>query len=606
MRLGLYIAFLALACALLTGCGGSGSSGTVVVGNQTTRYLAGYIYVKGNGGTGSGVDAIVSPSSTPPTGYFAPTAGTVTLTVADGTLVGRSPGQYVRTMTDGNDIIVAAKSLENSVVGVSAAGLQLNGTAKALAGFNVNLGAVALNNTTLAMDSASDSTYVPGPPTTIKVTVNGIAPPTEMISGGTYTFAFAVLDQNNVALSGQTPSIVSSDITRVTYDGIASALVPATGTLVASGDVTITTSLAAAPQLTSAFTANFNYGTITTVTMTRNGAATLLWDTAAPVAATCNFTALVKNEMGSPMPNVAVNFTDGNAPANVWASSAPANTAAFNSASVNTDATGSAVVTVSAPGSVAGPLVGGDLTPKGLNTVTATAGSVPGSDTVTIVRPLASVSITGPSRLDVGASSTVSGSQSYQITGGVDVDGLAVATPAGAVAWSVNNTAGAGNIGDPDDITAQSSSAAIVNAATGVVTSGATAGQAVVSVTVGGVPSNNITTDIYGAPTKISFTPAAVDNTGYHGVNGNTLGLSFDLIDTWGHTIPPAEYVGFNHNGSVDSPSGASLQIGAGRTYMLTFGNQAGTMTTTVTGTWTGAFGGSASINKTRNTLIGP
>src|SRR5438874_6661341 len=94
-----FLIFLAVVAGILTGCGGSGSSTS-----QTIRVLAGFVYAKGNA-LGAGPEVVITASANPPTGYFAPTLGTVTLSVANGTLT-RAPDSEPFDMSVSNAIVV--------------------------------------------------------------------------------------------------------------------------------------------------------------------------------------------------------------------------------------------------------------------------------------------------------------------------------------------------------------------------------------------------------------------------------------------------------------------------------------------------------------------
>ena len=123
---------LAITAALLIGCGGSGG-GTLVT--TTSRVLAGFVYAKGNA-LGAGPEVVITTSATPPTGYFPPTSGTVTLSVADGSLT-RSPDAEAFNMAVSNAIVVTAVAAPSSSVGVSGANIMLNGASKSLIGYSV-------------------------------------------------------------------------------------------------------------------------------------------------------------------------------------------------------------------------------------------------------------------------------------------------------------------------------------------------------------------------------------------------------------------------------------------------------------------------------------
>jgi len=597
---------LGAAAAVLTGCGGSGGSSAF----SQTRIVAGYVYVENNNGIDAGPSVIVAPTSTAPDGYFKPTDGNLNLSVTNGDIT-RAPDSTNFDLSVSNEIIASVESNDQSPsFDVSGSGFELDGQSKGnLGSTNHSLGLPATNGTVLGLTVNAPGVYTPGAIAAIRVAIrdngsgNGIFGAPEdiltdgLISGNTYSIAVVGLDANGVVVTGASPTVVSDNAAVVV--GGSTLLTPATGTGAAAGAVNITSDFGGA--VSHNLLSDFNYGTITNVSLAPTGPTDLLWNTGVAAVATINYTATVTNEFNAPVPGATVNFTGNKLIANVWDTTTGG--AGFAPASNSTGNNGQVATVLSAPTSVNGVLAGADKNPKGAGTLTATAGSVSGNASINVTRPLASVSITGPSRLDVGTSSstTVGSGQRYVITGGLDVDNDVVAAPTGATTWSVANVAGAGNIGDLDDLTAQSTSVSSINAGTGQVTAGAIAGQIDVSVTVGGTPSNVITTEVFGAPTKLVYTPATAAN----GYTGTQIGVVFDLMDNWGHLIPTNEYT-FTKSGTADSLSGAQFTNQAGRAFDITAGSGAGTFTLTVNGTWTGAQGGSAPIAKTRTTDINP
>lgn len=604
--------FAAASLALvIAGCGGGGggSAQAPVPGIMVGRTMVGYVWVKDNAGLATGPDIMVTASTTAPTGYFKPTAGTVTLHVDDGELIGRAADDYVRNMADGNDIIVAAESRAPYLVQVTASGLELNGTAKpnfgnGTATYSEDLSLNGASGTTLAMSSPGSPSYTPGDPASVTLTVNGGAPPSEIIAGGTYSLAVAFFDVNGIAISGLTPTVTSDDPTRVavagTYD-----LVPADASaMLAPGNVVVRAALSTNNSMSADFTANFNYGTPTTVIVAPSGPTDLLWDVAGGPA-TMNMTATVNNQFGAPMYNSSVAWDNGKAPGNVWDTTTGG--ACFSATSGNTDGNGQMQVTISAPTSTPGPLTGADKNPKGLNTIQVTAGSVNGTATVNIIRPIGALTIDGPTKMDVGTVSAASGPNSFRLTGATDVDNDPITAP-GSITWTLTNTPGAGTVGNTGDTTPQSTSAASVDSA-GVVTAGGVAGQATLQASSGATLSNTITIDIWGTPAKIFFNPdtsASVLGAGeYAGAAGGQQAFSVSMIDSWGHATPLGEMVGFTTNASTDSLSGANITNGGlGVTaFTVTFGSGDGTFSIHTTGTWIGTSGGAPfSFSITRNT----
>lgn len=595
---------------ILAGCGGSGAGSTATPpAPQTSRVMVGYVWVQDNSGNASGPEVMITGSTTAPTGYFAPEAGTITLHVDDGSLIGRSPDDYVRNMTDGNDIIVNASSVAPFIVTITAAGLTYQGQPKsqfgnASASYSEDLSVGGASGTTLVMASPGSPSYTPGAPASIRLTVNGTAPGAEFISGGTYSLAVAFFDISGVAIPGLTPNVTSSDPARVAISGTYDLTPAGAASMLAPGDVTVRASLATNAQLSGDFTANFNYGTVTSVAVAPAGPADLLWaEAGAP--ATVDLTATVKNQFNVAMYNEAVTWSNTKAPGNVWDTATGG--ACFSAAAGNTDGAGQMLVTISAPISVAGPLAGADKNPKGLNNMTAAAGSFNGAGQINIIRPLGALTITGPARLDVG---TTSAANAFNVSGATDVDNDPVAAP-GGVTWALTNVAGVGNVGNTGDTTPQSTSASSINAGSGVVTAGNVAGQIQITATGGAVNSNTLTVEVYGVAAKVFFSPdtaatAIVGAAGeYAGVPGGTQPFTVSMIDTWGHSVGAGEIAGWTTSATTDSFSGANITPGGpGVTnFTVTFGSGDGTFSVNVSGTWTGSAGGApVPFNVTRVT----
>lgn len=595
------VATLALA---LAGCGGGGggASGAATPEDTIGRTMVGYVWVKDNAGLATGPDIVITGSTTPPTGYFAPTAGSITLHVDDGTLIGRAPDDYVRNMADGNDIIVAADSVAPFNVEVTAAGLELSGTPKTSFGNSSNtyvedLALGGPDGSTMAMSSPGSPTYTPGAPATVTVKVNNAAPPTEFVSGGTYSMGVAFFDVNGVAISGLTPTVTSDDAPRVAVSGTYDLTPAASSSALAPGPVTIRAALSTDNSLSADFQATFSYGAVTDIDVAPAGPTELLWNTVG-APATVNVTATVTNQFNAPMFNEAVTWSNAKAPGNTWDTTTGG--ACFSAAAGNSDASGQVVVTISAPISAAGPLVGADKNPKGLNTVAVAAGSANGSAQVNITRPIGSIVIEGPARMDVGTVSEVSGPNSLRVTDALDVDNDSITVP-GTITWSVTNVPGAGTVGNTGDATPQSTSVSTIDPNSGVVTAGNIAGQLQVEAAGGTVTSNQLVIDVYGVPAKVFFNPntAATAIPGaageYAGAAGSPNAFSLTMIDSWGHTVGAGEMSSFMTTASTDSLSGANITPGgAGVTaFTVTLGSGDGTFAIATSGSWTGTAGGS-------------
>lgn len=606
-----FLASAALA-VVLAGCGGSGG-GAGVAANSVTRMLVGFVYVKNNAGLGTGPDAIIAPTTTPPTGYFKPTAGTVTLSVTDGTIVGRAPGQYTRDMADGNDIIVTASAKDTAPdVSITASNLELSGTSKTFAAYSEDLGTVANNGTTLAMGSPGfdTTTYTPGPPAAIEMRVRGLAPetalPDGLISGDTYSIAVAVFDVNGVAITGASPT-VSSDLAAVAVNGSSTLLTPSVGAGDAEAPVVITASLTGS-SLTESFNSDFNYGDVTSITVNNSGSSSLTWATAGAPATINGVTATVKNQFNAPMPNQSVQWSNAKAPSNTWDTTTGGS--CFSAASGNSDASGVVTVNISAPVSVAGPLSGADKNPKGTNSLVATVGSTSGNTQINVVRPLNNLVITGPNRVDVGTFSASSGAQAYSVTGAEDVDNDAMPIPAGSVVWSRTNVAGVGVVGNTGNTTTKTTANSSINSSTGVLDAGSIAGEVDVVATIGSVSSAAYRTQIYGIPTKVFFNPdtngSVVDGSSgeYAGPTGGNQPFGVEVMDSYGHIISWSEMPGYTTSASIDSITVGSITSGGTGVsdFTVTFGNFDGLFTIGVNGTWVGAQGGGGAVNITRAT----
>lgn len=615
MRKGIcLIAASALAAVLLTGCGGSGG-GTPVI-TTTSRVLAGYVYAKGNA-LGAGPEVVITSSANPPTGYFAPTSGTVTLSVANGELT-RAPDAEPFDMSTSNAIVVTATAAPNSDVSVSGSNIELNGASKTLTGYDVNLGPQGLTGTVETIESPDAPSYTPGTPVSIQYTINGNAPATPKEnfiagapagSGGNRTLSLVALDANGVVNPAATFT-VSSQTTGVTISGAGASRTLAAGTAANSapeGDSTITVALDG-QNVTGQFLANFSYGTVNAAGITvQLGGTTLLWNTAG-AAATTSVDVNVKNTFGANVFGRTVTLTDpGKVTANTWNTQAGAT--AFTAASGPSDASGNFSTTLTAPVSAA---AGGGLTltPKGTNNITATVGAVSNSAAVKVIRPLSSVTIVGPTRVDVGTTTpATSGTASafYHPIAAVDVDAASAPLadyPTLTLTYTVTNAVGGAPFGNTGDQSLPTQATAAIMAGAGNenrVVAGNTAGQYAVQVT-GGVPnpSNIVATDVYGDPTKIflnpntntvNVIPGAQGN--YSGATGTQVNSSFTLLDSAGHTIPSGE-LNFTSTFTLAGSTGGNVTSGGSNvsSFTLTFGPNDGLLTLALnSGVWASAGG---------------
>ena len=601
--------------ALLVGCGGSGS----VVTTTTSRVLAGFVYAKGNN-LGAGPEVVVTASANPPVGYFAPTSGTVTLSVADGTL-SRSPDSEAFNMATSNAIVVTATAAPSSTVNIAGSGITYNG-AKTLGAYSANLGPISATGTVQVIPSPNAPSYTPGTPVALKYTINGAAPtaPKELfIAGandqfGPKSLACVGLDSNGVVNPAATFTIAGSAPVGIVVTGSGPAFTMSPDTAANSaveGDSTFTVQLVG-QNVTGSFIGNFSYGTVSTVTVT-TGASSLMWNTAGPVATT-SVSALVGNQYAAPMLGKTVTLTNpGKTTANVWNTQAGAT--AFTATTGPSNTSGTFSTTLNAPVSA---LAGGGLTltPKGNNTITATVGSTVGTAIVKVIRPLDTVVLAGPSTVNIGTTTPLAGAGlAYLISNGVDVDGLGVPLtdyPATTFTYTVTNTVG-GTYGNTGDVGTRTTAVAAIMGGAGNgsrVVAGNVAGQYGMRVTGGVVtPSNIVTTEVVGIPSKIFLTPdtnTTVNLGGqgnYSGIQGFVQSASFVFKDSFGHTIPNGE-VSYTSIFSVDAITGGNITSGGSNVsnFTLTFGANDGLVHLTTTGgTWSPSTGGSFPFNLSKD-----
>jgi len=606
MRKNLILGATLLVAGLMAGCGGDSDNNN----SGLNRVLVGFTYVKSAVNPPTGPDVLITASNTAPDGYVVPTAGSVTLSVADGELVGRAPGSYTRDLSAGNDIIVNASAKSPYLVTVAASGVTApGGTAKVLSSYSEDLTTGGGDGTTKNMASPGSPTYTPGLPASMKITVNGEAPPTTIVSGGTYSLAIALFDVNGVSVPGVSLgtnlNVTSSDALRVAVGAGQTTLVPAAASSgLASGPVTITAAYNQTNLLTESFTTTFGYGTVTSVVVTPAGPTNMLWPAAAPDT-TLVLTATVTNEFGAAVPGATVNWTSNketSSGSNDWnTGSFDSTTAVFTANTGTTNTSGQVTTTVTTPTATAGPLLGNAA--KGLANMTATCSSVAGFASVNITRPLGTITIAGLTGMDVNTISPSVGTDMIRVTGAADIDGDTVTAP--AVTFQRTNTPGAGTVGNTGDTSPQSTSVATIDGATGVVTAHGTPGQVVVTATDGVVTSNALTIEIYGAPSKIVFAPdtamtvIAGASGEYANSAGNTQVFNLSYMDAYGHTVPFGEISNLVTRTSISSSAAGAITNGGSNTinFTLTFGTADGTfLLDNTSGTWTGTHGGSAMI----------
>ncbi len=597
------------ATAILVGCGGGGGGST----NKVTRTVAGFVYVLGSTGSAS-PDAVIIPSAVAPAGFFAPTAGSVTLSVADGVIT-RSPDSETFNMTGlggSNAIICSVTAKENDTINVSGSGLQYNGSGRSFSAINPSIGVNANSGTVLTLNTGT-SVYTPGPAASIKYTINGLVPTDPLqafISGAPgYILSVIALDASGVIVPTATFTTVATNA-NVSVSGAASGpfTITAASTATAPGLVDVTIDTIGA-NIQATINGDFTHGTATTVNVT-SSATSVLWGTTAPVVAntTANITATVLNQFGAAMPNQAVAFTNAKAPANTW-TAAPGT--CFTAIVSPTNGSGQATAVFNPPDAIGVPPAQLGSAAKGASTIVATSGSASGNVSVAVLRPIGALVIGGDTTLD-----TATGASTYSITGATDVDGDVAAIPSGGVTWTLTNVPSGGNIGNTGDASPASVSNATGTSTTGSIniTPGGTAGQFTLLAAIGTVNSNTITTDIYGVPSKIVFNPntAASVIPGANGEyvspgTGTNVNVTFTFLDSFGHTVGNGGNGGtanWNYTGNIGSATGGSLNPGTGANnaaFLIVTGPGDGLFTITTQGSWTGNNGGSGNFNLQRN-----
>jgi len=525
-------------------------------------------------------------------------------------------------MESSNALVCTVTGAPNANFSISGSGLEYNSSGRTLTTFSGNLGALPADGTVLTLSNGS-TTYTPGPAAAVKATIDGVAPtdPTYHFIAGDPVRSLAV-----VALDAS--GVITPATFTVTPSGVAAGSVSVGGSgnafTLTAGDMTDTVGALAidltpsAGNATGSISADFALGAPAAVTLSSVDSS-VLWGTVAPAVAntTTTVTATVKNQNNLALPGVAVTFANPKAPSNTWSAS-PGTCFTAISNGGDTDASGQVTATFNPPDAKDAVLTAGEKLAKGDSSLTATSGSVTSTAVVVAVgRPLGSIVIGGPSRLDVG---TLSGdpsaigattSTSFLITGAQDVDTDSVPVPAGSPTWAVTNVDLSGNnVGNTGDSGASSSSVSTINASTGRVTAGNSAGQITVNVTIGSTTSNDVTTEVYGIPSRIFLAPdtaaSAIPSARgeYLFANvGDTQPFSFAFKDSAGHSVAPGEVSGLSSIATIQALTGGSITTGGSGVvnFTVTCGNVDGLFTLTVTGNWTGPKGGTGSINLNRS-----
>lgn len=605
--------------ALIAGCGGGGGGSSRVV----TRTVAGFVYVLGSTGSAS-PDAVVLPTAVAPAGFFAPTSGSVTLSVPDGTIT-RAPDNETFNMNpnDGgsNAIICAVKADEETDITVSGNGLNYLGSGRSFNSFAVDIGLRSDTGTVLLLNTGT-SVYTPGPVASIKFTIDGLVPtnPVYTFIAGHPDYVLAVigLDASGVIVPGTTFNVSATDpgVTPSPGSGAGPfSLTPAnTATPEGPTDVIIDT---VGANVQGYIDGTFSHGTVTSI-LVSSVAASIWWNTTTSslVPDTTNVTATVNNQFGVAMPGKPVTFSTNKIPANGndWnAVNGSLAGTAFALQSGDTLPYGQRTTAFTPPNDKDAVLTGTETNPKGVNIITATSGSVTGTVNVTILRPVGSLTIAGDLAIDTGNTGIA-----YNITGALDVDGATADIPSGGVVWNLVNTiAGPSLVGNTGDQSARSVSTSSTNGSgTGTVLVGAgpTAGQFTLLASIGAVDSNTLTVDVYGVPSKLIYVPNT-DPEAFPGASGayyffgagTIFPVTFTFHDSFGHTVGSGGNGGtatWQYTGNIDSATGGSLVPGSGlnnSAFTITSGPGNGLFTITTQGNWSGANGGSGPFNIQRS-----
>ncbi len=626
---------IAASMAIISGCGGSSTVVPPTI-NTSTRVVVGYVYVA-TGLIAVTPETIITNSSTPPAGYAAPTAGTITLFVVDGVIT-RASDTEVFNMTGGNQIIatVTSNSVNTPQVRYSGTGLQYNGNGKpAIPNTNLNMGGT--NGSLLTLNyNDSELNYVPGPVASLEVKIkdpNGsnvfeipsvsfanIVP--SISSADDYQVAVIAKDANGIIIP-ETQTTMTDANSNTTETAVAqnSNSLSVVGGGVEGVDVAVSFGVAGTLAIQTVVTTNYTYGNANEFTATINPGSTsgaptrglidtgLIW----PVIGSRDFDeyyTLVKNKNAVPVPGTIANLnrldTAGTSTGNSWnvptgmAPPIPNNVFSYDSDDT-TGSDGRCYFTLLSPSPVVGdPLyntanikytpndIGNRLQVRNVN------GTVIGRFDFIVTRPLDSLNITGASRLDVNTSSVSTGANAYKVANGVDVDSQSVPAPAGPFTWTVSGTPLSTmpiQVGDPDNRSNRSVAAPTGSSTSSsiVIGAGPSPGQINVLCAQGSVESNILITEVYGAPSKVLLS-ATPSSTGYFfspAGGNNTITVSY--IDSFGHSLG-SEVATISKAGTVNS-NGSTLTFPnlPSLNYDVTTPSSGTTTATfTLSGTWTG------------------
>ncbi len=555
MRRTLVLGSVAVLTGSLIGCGGSSNTNGNL--NVATRVVAGYVYVRQNNSPQASPAVIVSGSSVAPNGYAAPTSGTVTMTVPDGTIT-RAQDTENFNMASGNAVIarVTSRSSGTPTFTLAFSGLQFNGENK-VENSTPSFDITGTDNTLYAINFNTAS-YTAGAPASMRVLVKDpsatyggdenfrFAAPGDVIGFETgdaglcpssnpddrYEVAVLLFDANGALIPGSTFSVADAS-----PDPATEAAVTQSGSLIAvagggteGAGVTLTFSSPQAPNLTASFVTEYSYGNAGIFTASFSAPsdpASIIWpDAPAPrgLPASFNSVALdfsVSNGRGIPVSGRTVVFQARDArnsgtPA-VFAGNAypsPAAGSPLSDTSTSTDGSGAGTVNFQTPNAASGDSAYNSLNIKygtGIKIDVVIGSAILGTKVVTVNRPLNNLNIAGANRLDVGTLSRTVSPNNFFVTSATDIDTQVIAAPIGTYSWSLTPNAG-GTFGDADDVTAQSISTPLISgSSTGSsiqINAGANPGTFATQATFDGVTSNVLSTTIVGPPSKIRITRA--------------------------------------------------------------------------------------------------
>ncbi len=643
----------------MVGCGGSSNNNL----NTATRIAVGYVYVRANNTPQATPAVIVSTSSVVPSGYAAPTAGTVTMSVADGTITRDSDSENFNMATS-NVVIarVTSRSSGDPSFSLSFSGMQLNGeskTAPATTSFDIGGG----TDNTVYPISLNSPSYTVGAASSMRVLIkdpsalyggdeqNRFGAPADVIGNATgdsglvasasagdqYEVAVLLHDANGVLIPGTTFSVADSS-----PDGPTAAAVIPSGSLIQvvgggtdGAEVELTFTSPQAPGMAVHYTSFYSFGTagnFSAVFSAPADPASVIWPDGAPrpdrglPAGTVNVDFIVNNGRGIPVSGQTVNFQVRDArevgtpavfPGNDWP--APATGPCTSADSTITTGGGIGSVAFFTPSPAAGNSAFNSLNIKygtGCKLDVMIGSTVLATKVITVTRPLSALVTQGSSRLDAGTASQTNpnNSSSFRVTGATDIDTQNIAAPVGTYTWTLTPNS-AGSVGDPDNVSPRSVAIPTISgSATGSsiqVLAGDNSGSFTTVASFNGTDSNTLTTQVYGPPSKVlvTRTPGAG---GLTGTAGSSEVLTVSFLDGFGHDVTSETTVTGKTGSIVSSPGGQlTFPSAPNRTYNLTFPTASGGYNTSMSVTlfWVGTGQGTSvgtanGLNITRNVNV--